>query len=244
MLRGINREACFRSDKVKQVFMELLKEQQDKELISMLAWCVMDNHVHLLLKAETGNMSKAIQATALKFAAKYNAYNERSGPVFGDRYRSECIEDDTYLLGALRYIHCNPVKAGMVANCADYAWSSYSEYLTDEGRYLDKEQRQIVLGLFGGPREFAEFHAVADDAEYLEMREDILAARKERAFNLVEQYCSAKGVTDASQLLSSKRVFADICGLLTEEGKLTLRQVAEVLGTSHRRVFNALQDNA
>ena len=222
--------------------MELLKEQQDKGLISTLAWCVMDNHVHLLLKADIPSLSKAIKVMALKFAAKYNTFNERSGPVFGDRFRSECIENDAYLLGALRYIHYNPIKAGLVAAVADYPWSSYDEFISG-ARYIDEEQRNFVLGLFGGERGFVEFHSVSDEEEYLEMGEDLAAARRERAFRLVEEFCTQTGVDSARQLLNNRDIFAEVCAYLTGDGKLTLRQAAEVLGVSHVRVFSALQDN-
>lgn len=243
MLRGINREDFFKNDKVKGVFMELLKEQQDKGLISTLAWCVMSNHVHLLLKADLPQLSKAIKVITLKFAAKYNAFNGRSGPVFGDRFRSECIEDDAYLLGALRYIHQNPVKAGIVSEPSAYAWSSYTEYLSDV-RYLHEEQRSFALGMIGGEQRFVKFHAVLEDAEYLEMREDVQAERRDRALRLVEDYCTAKGVDSARQLLSYRGVFVELCAHLTGAGKLTLRQTAEVLGVSHRKVFDALQSDA
>jgi len=78
-------------------------------------------------------MSKAIKVISLKFAARYNKGQQRIGPVFGGRYRSECIEDDSFLLGALRYIHLNPVKAGLTDGPATYLWSSYNEYVTEAG---------------------------------------------------------------------------------------------------------------
>ena len=144
MMRGINREFIFRYDRAKRLFLQLLTEQQTDGAFALVAWCVMDNHVHLLLKADISTLSKAVKVICLRFAAYYNGSHDRIGPVFGDRYKSENIEDDAYLLGALRYIHLNPVKARLAPSADSYAWSSYTEYL-DTPRLVDKAQREFIL---------------------------------------------------------------------------------------------------
>ncbi|MBS3938339.1 MAG: hypothetical protein KGZ50_07185 [Peptococcaceae bacterium] len=94
-------------------------------------------------------------------------------PVFGERFRSERIESDAYLSGALRYIHRNPVKASITQDVAGYEWSSYGEFFNDV-RYINEEQKAVVLDLFAiNIRSLAQFHAQEDDNDYLETREDI-----------------------------------------------------------------------
>lgn len=68
----------------------------------------MSNHLHAIVKTELATLSRAVKVINLRYAARYNRRYRRVSPVFGDRYRSEVIEDDAYLLGALRYIHKEP----------------------------------------------------------------------------------------------------------------------------------------
>ena len=243
MLRGINRDFFFKHENDKRVFMELAAEQQDVNLIHLAGWCIMDNHVHMLVKAEKLAMSKAIKVISLKFAARYNRSHQRTGPVFGDRYRSENIEDDTYLLGALRYIHCNPVKARMTGNVAAYQWSSYSDY-TNGITYISEEQKSFILGLFGGNvQSFVDFHTRPDDIEYLESREDVMKLRSEQGIKILEDFCEEKGITRAEHLKASSELFAEISRRLVGEARLSLRQAADLLETTHKRVYLALHGN-
>lgn len=242
MMRGINREFLFRRDADKASFMELVREQQASGLFEVLAWCVMDNHVHMVLKAEKSSLSKAIKIISLKFAAHYNREQKRIGPAFGDRFRSENIEDDSYLLGALRYIHKSPVKAGLAMDVAQYRWSSFCEYL-GLSQYVAAEQKAFVLGLFGGHlQSFVAFHAEEDDADYLETKEDAEHNQQIRAAHAVERFCQENGVTDARQIHSSPVLFREICEILVNEVGLTLRKTAEHLATTHQRVHEALQN--
>lgn len=243
MLRGINRDFFFKQDNDKQVFLRLVKEQQEDNLIQLAGWCIMDNHVHMIIKAEKVAMSKAIKVISLKFAARYNRAHQRIGPVFGDRYRSENIEDDAYLLGALRYIHLNPVRTRMIGTAAAYQWSSYGEYVGGV-RYISEEQKSFVLGLFGGNlQSCAEFHTRLDEIEYLETREDLEMFRKEHAIRMLEDFCREKGVIRTKQLQANPKLFTEISMRLTQEGRLSLRQAAKLLETTHKRVYQALQCN-
>jgi REP element-mobilizing transposase RayT len=243
MLRGINREFIFKRDSDKKIFLDLVKEQQEENLFQLAAWCIMDNHVHMIIKADIGSMSKAIKVISLKFAARYNKAQQRTGPVFGDRYRSECIEDDAYLLGAIRYIHLNPVQAGIVSSPSLYPWSSYDEYM-NEARYINKHQRLTTLEMFGGKvQSFAEFHARPDDTEYLETREDLEKYRMTVASRVLEESCSEKGIVSAREIHANPELFAEISMRLIQGTKLSLRQAAELLETTHGRVHQAVQDS-
>ncbi|MBT9135315.1 MAG: hypothetical protein DDT34_00365 [Firmicutes bacterium] len=243
MLRGINRDFLFKRENEKRLFLELVKEQQDDKLLELVAWCIMDNHIHMMVKSDVANMSKAIKVISLKFAARYNKGQQRIGPVFGDRYRSECIEDDSFLLGALRYIHLNPVKAGLTDGPAAYLWSSYNEYVTEAG-FLHEQQRIFILGLFNeNLKSFADFHTRLDETDYLEIQEDIDKQRKEMAQQLLDCFCLKWGITKAQQIHRNPELFTEISARLTIGAKLSLRQAAAMLETTHRRVHQALQGN-
>ncbi len=242
MIRGINKEFVFQSDDERRLLLELLGEQQASDKFELAAWCIMSNHLHAILKTELETLSRAVKVINLRYAARYNRLHRRVGPVFGDRYRSEVIEDDAYLLGALRYIHMNPVQARLVADPADYQWSSYREY-TMEATHVSEAQKEFVLALLGGGiRGFTEFHRQSDLTLYLETGEDRETYRLTIAHKALEQFCTLHGIERAAQLKRDPEFFAAICRQLTQDVGLTLRKTAEVLETSHTKVYQALQD--
>lgn len=87
------------------------------------AYCLMDNHVHLLLNTNHDDLAVIMKSIAVRYASFYNWKYSRTGHVFQDRFKSEPIEDERYLLAVVRYIHNNPIKAGMIEKPADYEWS-------------------------------------------------------------------------------------------------------------------------
>ncbi len=114
MMRGNNRESIFGKDEQKRFFLESLKMQGEDQTIDIVAYCIMDNHVHIVVKANIIDLAKAIKRINIKYAMNFNQKRDRIGHVFQDRFKSEAIEDDKYLIQAIRYIHNNPVAAKMV----------------------------------------------------------------------------------------------------------------------------------
>ena len=93
----------------------------------------MSNHVHLLLRERTESVSVSLKRLAVSYAAYYNKKYQRVGHLFQDRFKSEPVNDMEYFVTLLRYIHQNPVKAGICSKAEDYDWSSWQEYLNDDG---------------------------------------------------------------------------------------------------------------
>jgi len=242
MMRGITGDSIFAPEADKLHFLELIRLQQSVGLVTLVAWCVMDTHVHLLVKADKGALSRAAKVINIKYAAYYNRNHMRRGPVFGGRFRSERVEDDRYLLGAVRYIHNNPVKAGLVQFASEYKWSSFREYV-HSATYLDPIERTFVLDLIGhDPAKFAAFHAQTDETDYLEVRDDILRIREERAAKVLEQFCRQHGITKGADLRRHPVLFEELCRLLVQDVGLSLRRAAEYLETTHSRVYQALSE--
>lgn len=238
MIRGINREYVFKTDEHKQKITEIIQKEQQDEEIEVFAWCLMDNHAHLLVKGALQQLSKAIKIISLKYAAYYNQKGQRVGPVFGDRYKSENIEDDQYLLGVLRYIHNNPVKAKMVSNPEDYQWSSYHYYIGDYSQDKLVQDKSIIMEWFNYKKDaFADFHRQQDKTQYLEMKEDREKQKQELAQQIVEGFFMQKGVNDAHQLKNYPELQEDLIVKLKEETALTLREIAEIMGMTLNRVY-------
>lgn len=124
--RGVNRAACFRSDDDRSYYLELLFEQASGHGVAIHAWCLMANHVHLLVTPSTRNSpSLFMKRIGERYVPYINRSWRRTGTLWEGRFRSCLVASDSYVLACQRYIELNPVRAHMVAHPADYRWSSY-----------------------------------------------------------------------------------------------------------------------
>jgi len=225
MLRGNNRESIFSGDGQKRLFLECLNKHGEDHSIDIVAYCLMDNHVHIVVKASVLNLANAIKCMNTKYAMNFNRQRYRVGHVFQDRYKSQAILDDQYLLQVIRYVHNNPDKAKMVESIKDYNWSSYNEYL-NKNSIVGNQQREFVLGYFSSSIEqFEEFHIQNDNQEYLEIKEDIVKERMEAAQDIISEYFTKKGLIDAKQVKQNLLYLEELIQKLLEKSKLTHRQM-------------------
>ena len=125
MIRGIDKRNIFldKEDKIK--FLEKLIQAKEAAKFKLYAYCLMDNHVHLLIQ-ESEEIGTSIKRLTVGYVQWHNNKYARTGHLFQNRYMSEVVETEEYLISVLRYIHQNPVKAKMVKNCTNYLWSSYN----------------------------------------------------------------------------------------------------------------------
>lgn len=149
MNRGVDRQPIFTSDADRLDFGRELEWMHENLDVTTVAYCLMDNHFHLIVRAPDGSLSEAMHHTGSVYAHRHNARTNRTGPVFGARFHSIPIEDDAYLLSATRYIHLNPLDLPGTDHPIDYRWSSYRTYLGLRAApsFLDTDP---VMGLVGG----------------------------------------------------------------------------------------------
>ncbi|MFH1440526.1 MAG: transposase [Candidatus Omnitrophota bacterium] len=127
--RGIDRRKLFRCKQDFESFYKIIQEYLKKYKIYLLHYCLMSNHIHLLVKAEKGNdLPKFMQSLLQKYASKFRKKYKSVGFVFQNRYKSKLIDNDAYLLECARYIERNPLRAKIVTELSGYVWSSYSYY--------------------------------------------------------------------------------------------------------------------
>jgi len=131
IFRGINRQQIFEEEADYQKFLYVLQDQRNKGRYEVYAYCLMGNHIHLLIKEGDEDLGVSFRRIASNYVLWYNRKYERVGHLFQDRYKSEVVEDQRYFLQLIRYIHQNPVKAGMVQEISKYPWSSYQEYFSE-----------------------------------------------------------------------------------------------------------------
>ena len=208
MVRGNNRETIFKKAVEKRYFIELLQHTAEDNKITVVAYCLMDNHVHLLLHSGLQAMSEALKWINIKFAGRYNHKYKKVGHVFQDRFKSEIIGTEEYLIQALRYIHNNPVKAKMVSDVSAYECSSYNSYTGRNNMLVDATEKQIILGLFQGSIEqFEAFYLKEDDCEFLEIEEDLEKEREENAQNIINKYRQQNRNEEIEELNLGKKLW-------------------------------------
>lgn len=157
--RGAGRQLLFEDDEDRLFLWERWRKKCDSGAISVLAWCFMDNHIHFLIRCAFPDLSSSLRSINTSYAQFYNGRHGHIGSVFQGRFASSPVEDDAYLLTAVRYIHLNP-KDLIGPAPEDYKWSSYRQYLTGEEGICDTK---LVLDAIGGRNALARFHDVGAD---------------------------------------------------------------------------------
>ena len=123
MIQGINKEYIFNKDRYKEKYMELMNKYLEKYAVKVIAYCIMDNHAHLLVYAEKINeLSEYMRSINTTYALYYNKNLKRVGYVFRDRYRVEPIYSEKYLINCIHYIHDNPIKAETCKTIEQYKY--------------------------------------------------------------------------------------------------------------------------
>lgn len=169
MARGVGRQLIFEDDGDRRAYLAILREELGSSDGHLLAWCLMDNHVHLLVQMSLGELSERMRVTHSTYALLFNKRHDRVGHLFQGRFKSEPVEDERQLLTVLRYIHQNPVKAGMSQTC-DYPWSSYRAYL-GLGDKSGMTECELVLDMFGSEGAFVMFHRDLEEGDHLDVSE-------------------------------------------------------------------------
>jgi len=127
--RGNNGDEIFRDDFDRSLYLQLLATAARATAARILAYVLMINHVHLAVQTSAPNLYETMHRAHRPYAGRFNRRHGRTGHLFGDRYHSKPVIDDPYLLETTRYIHLNPVRAGVARHPADHPWSSYRCYV-------------------------------------------------------------------------------------------------------------------
>lgn len=175
MIRGNEKKKIFFDDDDRLRFVEILIDRKKVSKYDLYAYCLMDNHVHLLIKERVESIANIMKRINVSYAYYFNRKYNRIGHVFQDRFRSESVDNENYLLAVTRYIHNNPKKANTVNNLRNYKWSSYNIYLNEISDELVDDH--FVLGLFSNDIQearklFLTFSTQETNDDYLDIEED------------------------------------------------------------------------
>ncbi|MHB8155784.1 MAG: transposase, partial [Desulfocucumaceae bacterium] len=141
--RGNNQEHILASDLDKNYYKELIKKYKDRFFFQLYGYVIMGNHVHMLIEVQEHPLSKIMQGIQQSYTQWYNHVYGRVGHVFQQRYKAILCHKDGYLLSLLKYIHSNPIRAGITVSL-DYSWSSHRDYLLRSSCFVDT---RLCLGI-------------------------------------------------------------------------------------------------
>ncbi len=147
ILRGNDRQNIFFQPSDRQLWETILRASMERYQSTIHCFCWMKNHLHMVIQVDEEPLAATIRYAASQYSRKINLFQCRSGHLFERRHRAILVHEDTYLKGLVRYIHYNPVRAGMVAHPGDYRWSSHAIYTGQKTSNWVKTNK--VLGAFG-----------------------------------------------------------------------------------------------
>ena len=238
VLRGINKQTIFEDEEDYEMFLQTLDQYKQKSGYKLLVYCLMSNHVHLLMKTEDETLGQCFKRIGASYVYWYNMKYYRVGHLFQDRYKSEAVETDDYFKAVIRYIHRNPLKAGMVARLEDYTWSSYREYLgLNDTYHVDKD---FVLKLFNEDqaeaiKDFKAFNEIENDDRCLDISNK-KRMRDDMAIRIIKKKFSVNSAKDISNFdLEQKQV----CVLYLLEKGLSVLQISRVTGISRYFIYES-----
>ena len=153
--RGCNREPIFASRENSIYFLGRLRLYLTRDVASVLAYCLMPNHYHLLVHLKRDELQTAMHRVGVSYSKAFNVQQSRVGPLFQGPFQAILVDGDEYLLGLTRYIHRNPLKAGLVQRVEEWKFSSYPEYVGSRNGTIPTTD--LILEMIGGRERYREF---------------------------------------------------------------------------------------
>lgn len=240
MVRGINQQDIFCDEEDYLRYLETLHRVKKEKKFEIYGYCLMGNHAHLLIKESEDGLPLAMKCIGTAYARWYNWKYNRVGHVFQGRYKSECVEDDAYLLAVIRYIHNNPVKANLVKKPEEWRWSNCRNYYGMLEYPIGLTDTSFILGVFSKDKNTAisllkKYMKETDRVECLDISE---SKRKTDAEVLREIMKLTNGNIDRIHNMNKSERDKVLQAAKEIEGA-THRQIARILGISPSLVFKA-----
>lgn len=234
MLRRINKENIFEDEEDHEKFIQILERYKEKTDYKLYAYCLMGNHIHMLIRIKDANLGNLMKKITVSFVVWYNKKYLRTGSLFQERYKSEPVETKSYFLGVLRYIHQNPTKAKIVTKLKDYKWSSYNEYILKQ-RITDID---FPLDMFDPVRTiaieaFIAFHEIESNFTSFEANKKIKYTDAQ-AIELVKEYCGLEHCSEF-KFMDKKRRNVLIRGL--RNSGFSSSQLSRITGLSKTTIL-------
>lgn len=212
MVQGVNKEFIFKNEKYIKYYLKIINEYKLEYNFTIIAYCIMNNHAHFLIHTkDIKDFGKFMQKVNLKYSTMYNKEEKRCGVLFRNRYKSEPISDIKYLINCIKYIHNNPVKAKMVDKCEDYEYSSYKDYVKDEG--LAKSP--IMNEIFGNNCDYKRMFENINDRKFMDIEKNTDEEIRQYILNGITDF-ENEYLVNTIEILSNRKIFRNLIQYLNE----------------------------
>lgn len=243
MIRGNEKKCIFIDDKDRNKFIDIIDKKSSDKKFMIYAFCLMSNHVHLLINEGEDNISRIMKCINVPYVYYFNKRHGRVGHLFQDRFKSEAIEDERYLLAVVRYIHNNPVKAGLSTDPSKYIWSSYNTYINSNAAVFGFIKCEPILGYFSENKDeaikkFIEFSKnesdvdenFIDEPEESEENEVKSINNEEEAVAFINNFLRSNSIK-MEDIHNKSNIFlrTELIKNLKKKSKLSVRQIAGIL---------------
>ena len=231
MVQGIRKEYIFNSNEDKEKYTKLMSKYLEKYNIKIIAYCVMSNHAHILIYFEDiKELSEYMRTLNTTYAMYYSRKYKRAGFVFRNRYKTEPIHSERYLINCIHYIHDNPVKANICKLRDQYKYSSYYEYkFKHEGIINDSLKRFIEINyLYIGEI----FENKEIKYNYMDYEDEIDFLDKE---DVITEFLTSKGIKKY-EIKENSNYLKEIAVNLNKKCGITHKEIADEFGVSRTRI--------
>lgn len=227
VIKGADRQLLFEESNDYSKYLEILEYYKQQLSFELYAYCLMSNHIHLLIRhPETITLESIFRHINTTYATWFNLKYNRTGFVQDGRYFSEPVETDRYLLTVVRYIHYNPTKAGLEQKPgAGYRWSSFNDYAKNRSGLTDT---QLIFEKMGSKEQFQIFHSIFPKDDCFDIHKYRKRLPDDVAKDIVSQTCNCNSVVDFQKLSLVERNQSII--LLHKKG-ISVRQLNRLTGT-------------
>ena len=240
MLRGTGKQNIFIDDEDKKKIMQILKDKKQDKAFFVYAYCILNNHFHLVIREGVDGISRILKRAATSYASYFNKKYSRSGHVFQDRFKSETVNDEQCLQALIRFIHQNPERAG-IARMDKYLWSSYREYVGQSEGLADCSD---ILGIISKDRnsalrEFIIYSRMEGREEFLDIAEEKEIC-PENVNEYIKNYLRNSTLTiEDLKKPESREIRDSMIVYLLSGSNLSRRSIAEILGINRETVRKA-----
>ena len=229
MIQGINKEYIFENNDDKDEFLYYIYKFQTKCNVEIISYCIMNNHAHLLLHINNSNdLSDYLKRCNQSYVKYYNQVHNRVGVLFRNRYKSEEVYDIDYVKNCIRYIHNNPVKAGIVTQAVDYKYSSCKDYVHKSGISLNNSLWSYI-------GKWISYDDLIADAQYkifMDTDEDIAMYSQDDLLNIgINDYVKTYK-TNLVQVLSQNKLFVNLINYLMHNFNVQANYIQQFFGIS------------
>ncbi|HBC92183.1 MAG TPA: transposase [Pelotomaculum sp.] len=236
ILRGTNKQTIFEEEEDRVKFFRTLNHYKEKSGYKIYAYCLMGNHIHLLIQEGKEELGIVMRRLGASYVYWYNWKYQRCGHLFQDRYKSETVDDESYFFTVIRYIHQNPLKAGLVKDVSSYKWSSFNEYVGKKGiadidftlNMISKDRKKAI-------ETFKAFHNEVNNDICLEL-EHRRRLTDDEAIEVIKKICNTMNCQELQRFEpETKNKFLKD---LKEQG-LSTRQLERLTGISRMIILKA-----